>query len=285
MAQFPDAGVMTDQGQTSPTITVQDFKLMLRSLVLAARQLPGAMEESRLTVTSGSIAPDRAHHRVDTEGAAASDMLERIGLETLPDGSLLHLRAEDPARAVTVRHGAGGNGEILLLGGSDLGLSTALPLVLQRRGTVWSEAGLLHSHAWTDISGRPATFPPSAHQHTGADMPGPVTWGSAMQYATTTVNAPGAAYTWSPVTEPNLELTGLDANLVVTVDIPVGAAHQSMPFYLLIENPGAKTVAWTAPGWTIAWAGGAMPDLTREWVRLGGMVSGGRIVLFEVGGA
>ncbi|MEO5336863.1 MAG: discoidin domain-containing protein [Magnetospirillum sp. WYHS-4] len=106
----------------------------------AARQLPGAAEASELTISSGGVTPTRAAHLVDTEADAAADDLTHIGQDNLPNGSFLYLSSVDVSRVPTVKHGAGGLGQILLEGGADFALdATNKWLWLVRDGTTWRE--------------------------------------------------------------------------------------------------------------------------------------------------
>jgi hypothetical protein len=58
-----------------------------------------------LTIASGSITPTQNFHRVDTEGAAASDNLDTIGAGS--DGQIIFMRTVSAARDVVIRHGVG----------------------------------------------------------------------------------------------------------------------------------------------------------------------------------
>lgn len=62
---------------------------------------------SKLTISGGVIAPQKAYHTVDTEGAAASDDLDTISADNFSDGDLLILRAEDGGHSVVIKHGTG----------------------------------------------------------------------------------------------------------------------------------------------------------------------------------
>jgi hypothetical protein len=97
---------------------------------------------SELTIAAGAITPTSGLHSVDTELDAASDDLDAIDQSNLPDGSLLFLRNDTDGRAIVVKHGIVGAGQILLADGQDLTLdSTAKGLLLRREGTTWAEVG------------------------------------------------------------------------------------------------------------------------------------------------
>ena len=58
-----------------------------------------------LTINTGTITPTASNHRVDTQGAAATDTLAVI--TAAPNGTILFLRTVSSARDVTIAHGAG----------------------------------------------------------------------------------------------------------------------------------------------------------------------------------
>jgi hypothetical protein len=99
---------------------------------------------SELTIAAGAITPTSGLHSVDTELDAASDDLDAIDQTNLPDGSLLFIRNDTDGRAVVVKHGIVGAGQILLADGQDLTLDgTAKGLWLRREGTTWAEVARL----------------------------------------------------------------------------------------------------------------------------------------------
>ena len=64
--------------------------------------LLGAQSEQRLTILDGTIAPESASVRVDTEGGAPADELTAIAPGDLHAGMILALTSTDPARVITV---------------------------------------------------------------------------------------------------------------------------------------------------------------------------------------
>lgn len=58
-----------------------------------------------LVISSNTIEATRSFHRVDTEGAAASDQIDTINGGV--NGYVLFLMQEDPARTVTLKNGTG----------------------------------------------------------------------------------------------------------------------------------------------------------------------------------
>jgi lipopolysaccharide export system protein LptA len=86
----------------------------------------------QLTITS-------SHQKVDTAGGAASDDLDNIAGGTR-DGQIVILRPANSSRDVTVRHNAGGTGNIRLEGNADwTWANTDCRLGLMYSGTTWFE--------------------------------------------------------------------------------------------------------------------------------------------------
>lgn len=136
MTARPDISVL-EGGELSR----QEFREQLVEPLLEwAAQLPGADPESELTIASGTVTPTGFAHTVDTEGDASSDDLTHMQLTNLPEGSIVQLRAQDGSRVPTLRHGATGDGQLLLAGSADLALSsTDLRIWFQRVGPNWVE--------------------------------------------------------------------------------------------------------------------------------------------------
>lgn len=136
---FPAAG---DISATGGAETNAVKKVVLEQLMAACKGLVGAQDEGALTIASGSVTPDgtTASWTVDTEAAAATDTLANIIQTNYEEGRLLLLRNADNARVVTIDHGAGGAGQILLAGDLDLELrDTEEFVILRRDGTTWVE--------------------------------------------------------------------------------------------------------------------------------------------------
>lgn len=139
---FKEAITMTDfpaQADLAGNPTQGEFKTAIAAFLNATRQLPGAQANpGALTISSGAIMPTKGFHTVDTEGAAAADDLEIIDQTNLPDGSFLYLLQALDARTVTIKHGAGGDGEILLPGNVDITLINSFDgVILRRRTNQW----------------------------------------------------------------------------------------------------------------------------------------------------
>ncbi|MGD9576290.1 phage tail protein [Desulfovibrio sp.] len=109
----------------------------------AILELEGAQAPQSKTITDGSISPTAAYVIVDTEGSAAADDLDVISpvlsaSENLHDGMIVHLKAADSGRVVTVKNSSSSNG-INTYNGSDYILSTTHWLKLQLRSGKWYE--------------------------------------------------------------------------------------------------------------------------------------------------
>jgi len=87
-----------------------------------------------LTIAAGSVVKTKSFHSIDTQGDAAEDDLDSItgGAE----GEVLFLRAENAARTVILKDGAGA--DVLDLRGNDIYLTDINQWVmLQHNGTEW----------------------------------------------------------------------------------------------------------------------------------------------------
>lgn len=109
-ASFFAGGPTCAQGQTALDNTVAYVKTM-----------PGGAAETELTISSGSVTATGCFHTVDTESDAASDDLTNVVVSTnLSDGQIVVLALENDARLVTLKHEAGGAGQLSLMYAADL---------------------------------------------------------------------------------------------------------------------------------------------------------------------
>ena len=106
----------------------------------AARELPGAVAGTILTIASGSITPTGGSHSLETESALPTDILTHINYANVRDGAHLFLHGETPgSRVVTIQSMAGGIGQINLVRDNDLVCKTRVGILLERRGSIWHE--------------------------------------------------------------------------------------------------------------------------------------------------
>jgi len=137
MTAIPATGYFTDSLRTNAAAkTAQD------DMLAVLREQLGGSAEATLTIASGSVTPTVGCQTIDTEGAAAADDLTNIVTTNHPDGRLLLIRCVSAARVVTVKHNAGGAGQITLVGSADVVLNaTTKWLLLKRNGANWEEVG------------------------------------------------------------------------------------------------------------------------------------------------
>lgn len=128
-----------DVPATPGDLTNDDFAAIMEDLLVGVKELPGGLDMTELTISAGSITVDRAAHTVDTQSDAPADDLTNI-LQGSSDVRILILRPANAARVVTVKHAAGGTGEVILDGDADYVFNKASKtLILQRVGAQWLE--------------------------------------------------------------------------------------------------------------------------------------------------
>lgn len=136
---LPAAAYLSDAGRTVPEMKAA-FDAQ-RNFI--ANMIGGATREA-LTIASGTVTPGDGTSGgaiiVDTEAAAASDDLANIALTNVPDGMFLYIFFANASRVVTVKHNAGGSGQIQLVNSADF-VGDALDkwLLVQRRSTTMVE--------------------------------------------------------------------------------------------------------------------------------------------------
>lgn len=120
---LPAVGFFT----ASPNTTA--CKAGLDAMLAFTRQSVGGADESELTIASGSVAATQAQHTIDTESDAAADDLSNVTVSGM-DAQWVLLRMENSARIVTIKHEAGGAGQLSLSHGQDLILASTQEWVL-----------------------------------------------------------------------------------------------------------------------------------------------------------
>jgi len=88
-----------------------------------------------LALASNAITVTDSYHRIDTEGAAATDQLDTINGGS--DGDLLILQATAAGRVITARHQTG---NLFLQGGNNLAMDNLNIMTLIHDGGNWFEA-------------------------------------------------------------------------------------------------------------------------------------------------
>ncbi len=135
---LPTSGEMTNVSIKHP---------VMRPLIKQQRDhtsmLPGSSAVSVLNITSGAItipAVDGGTHTISTESDIVADDLTTVLLTNTWEGQLISLQASDISQVVTVVHGNGGNGQILLKKNKDFILDALdKEIVLRRVGNDWVE--------------------------------------------------------------------------------------------------------------------------------------------------
>ena len=119
-------------------------KTWVELLLSWASQFLGGGAEADYVIAAGVITPASAASgaiTVDTEAAAATDDLTYALTTNLDDGSYLQLRCLTAARVTTVKHGAGGAGQLLTADQQDFVLDDVDEFItFQRDGADWREA-------------------------------------------------------------------------------------------------------------------------------------------------
>ena len=110
-------------------------------------ELPGGSAASMLTIVSGVIIPTLGCHTVEGEGAASDD-LTNITTTNTPDGRLLLLTCYNAAHIITLKHAAGGAGQLDLQGAADVDLGADDAWILLKRTSAdWHEITRSHHAA------------------------------------------------------------------------------------------------------------------------------------------
>lgn len=125
--------------QFTAAANVSEMQGLVSDQAAAISEMPGGAIATTLTIAAGAVTPTVACHLVDTEGAAASDDLTNIITTNHSDGRRLLISMVDAARIVTIKHNAGGAGQIALANSYDLVLRFGGWVELKRTGANWEE--------------------------------------------------------------------------------------------------------------------------------------------------
>lgn len=141
---------------TYPVPTWSQHMAALGGMYDVLAETVGIQPAQTMTLLGGKITPARGSVALETEGAAATDDLTTLGIDYIPEGRWLVLRANTAGRIITVKHQAGGTGQISLVGGADFLLNSLEKwLLLERQGSGWRE--LLRSYG-TDTAAMRASM-------------------------------------------------------------------------------------------------------------------------------
>ena len=136
-AEVPDFGEIGEDTNTNA-----EQEVLLEELAEGVRRIPGLGFSGAVvdTISAGSITPDRGFVRVDTEGGAFFDNLDRIEIDNYLPESEICIRITDPARSVNIRNLQGGSGQIELVDSFGFTMvSKRMFLWLWLDGTTWRE--------------------------------------------------------------------------------------------------------------------------------------------------
>jgi len=118
---YPAASYLSDNLRTEG-----EMKTAFEDQLKANKQVPGAGQAKQsLTIAAGSVTPALGSAQVlelDTEGAAATDDLTNIVTTNLGVNSLVLVKIANAGRVVTLKHAAGGTGQMSLKTGGDMTL-------------------------------------------------------------------------------------------------------------------------------------------------------------------
>lgn len=139
MATLPASGYIPNASRTTA-----EQKVALEALRHILAESIGGEARATKTIASGAITLSEGAGggiiKLDTEAAAASDTLDTISTTNTRDGQVIIIMAENAARVVTVNHGFGGTGQILLQDSVDFVFASLNAwIMLQRRSTDWVE--------------------------------------------------------------------------------------------------------------------------------------------------
>lgn len=138
MATIPAAGYISNNARSQAQV-----QTALEDIVASLRQMPGsAQPELYHIIASGVLTPAGSGGviLVDTEGLAATDDLTNVATTNYPDGSMIVLRNANLGRIVTLKHLAGGAGQLNLDRSADYVLDDELKwVIIARRGADWYE--------------------------------------------------------------------------------------------------------------------------------------------------
>lgn len=121
-------------------------------------RMPGGAARTTLTLdTNGYAVPTGFAHNVDTFSAASADNADR--LTTTNKVPFVLLRQANAARAVTLRHNQGGDGTLLLSGGTNVTFSnTDQAILFELEGTTYREIGRFGFGGFLQYENKTASF-------------------------------------------------------------------------------------------------------------------------------
>jgi hypothetical protein len=135
---------------------IRDNQNILKTPITDTGQLE-FVDATELTIASGVITVTQNYHKIDTEGAGASDDLDTITAgASVTAGFILHLRVESDARTVVLKNGTSGSDNLDL--GADITLDESYKTYsLVYDGTNWRPLSYVSTTTPTFASLSPLT--------------------------------------------------------------------------------------------------------------------------------
>lgn len=143
---LPAANYMSNNSRTEG-----EMKVALEDQRDAIAATPGGAPSVELTIAAGIVTPTvtAGDFRIDTEADAAADDLTNIAQTNSWETRRIRLRCENAARVTTLKHGAGGSGQILTIDGADFALNdTGRWIDLEDVGSDWVERARGYDDNW-----------------------------------------------------------------------------------------------------------------------------------------
>jgi hypothetical protein len=158
---FPALNYLSNNARTEG-----EMKTAFEDWLKATKQIPGAsVAEQSVTLATDAMTPTAGYgiFTLDTEGAAPSDELRTIVQTNHDDGASLILRCASSARIITVKHAAGGTGEISLATGGDFTLGDpSHRLWVKRNGLLWEEIARFPVPVCAPVQSKTTTYTTTA---------------------------------------------------------------------------------------------------------------------------
>jgi hypothetical protein len=136
---------------SSNSRTEGEMKVALEDQRDALAATPGGAPSVELTIAASVVTPavTAGDFRIDTEADAAADDLTNILQTNSWETRRIRLRCENAARVTTLKHAAGGSGQILTVDGADFALNdTGRWIDLEDVGSDWVERARGYDDNW-----------------------------------------------------------------------------------------------------------------------------------------
>lgn len=112
----------TDRVEAEMQVTFEDIVSLIKEIPGGTSQNPGTGGATILASDTMTLVSDYCVYSVDSQGQSGDDDLKNIA-GTPRNGMVVKLHSFNSGRAVTIKHGAGGSGQIFTPNGRDIKLS------------------------------------------------------------------------------------------------------------------------------------------------------------------